>query len=189
MDRLYRVGTPFVPILPEHRSVVSYPRRYDPHGNTPDPDGVVSAMGLGAPLKKRRGAPTNGGNDMATVDLTTKAFEETIKKDGVVLVDFWAEWCHPCKMFGPIFEASSDANTGVIHGKVDTEAEPGLGASLGVTAIPTLMAFRDGVLVFRQAGALPAPALKQVIDEVNKLDMDEVRKEIADHEAGHKSKK
>ena len=122
---------------------------------------------------------------MATIDLTTKSFEETIKKDGVVLVDFWAEWCRPCKMFGPVFEASSEKNADVMHGKIDTEAEQGLGASLGVTAIPTLMAFRDGVLVFRQAGALPGPALQEVIDAVKDLDMDDVRKQIAEHETSH----
>ena len=122
---------------------------------------------------------------MATINLTTKAFEETIKKDGVVLVDFWAEWCRPCKMFGPVFEASSEKNADVTHGKVDTESEQGLGASLGVTAIPTLMAFRDGVLVFRQAGALPGPALQEVIDAVKDLDMEDVRKQIAEHETSH----
>jgi thioredoxin 1 len=120
--------------------------------------------------------------EMATINLTADVFEETIKKDGIVLVDFWAEWCRPCKMFGPIFEESSEANGDVVYGKVDTEAERDLGAALNVTAIPTLMAFRDGVLVFRQPGALPAPALQQVVDAVKELDMDEVRKELAEHE-------
>ncbi len=123
---------------------------------------------------------------MPTIELTAETFEETIKKDGIVLVDFWAEWCRPCKMFGPVFEASSEANKNVTHAKVDTEAEQRLGAELAVTAIPTLMAFRDGVLVFRQAGALPAPALQQVVDAVEALDMDDVRKQIAEHEASEK---
>jgi thioredoxin 1 len=127
----------------------------------------------------------NEGMEMATIELTAKTFEETVKKDGVVLVDFWADWCRPCKMFAPIFESSSEANTDVVYGKVDTEAERGLGAALNVTAIPTLMAFRDGLLMFRHAGAIPAPALQQVIDTVNDLDMDKVRKRIARHEAKH----
>ncbi len=123
---------------------------------------------------------------MATVNLTTETFEETVKKDGIVLVDFWAEWCGPCKRFGPIFEASSDKNTSIVHAKVDTEDQGQLGAMFGVTAIPTLMAFRDGVMVFNQAGALPAPALQQVIDAVEGLDMDDVRRQIAEHEASEK---
>ena len=120
---------------------------------------------------------------MATVDLTTESFAETVGKDGIVLVDFWADWCGPCKRFAPIFEESSNENPEVVHAKVDTEAHGKLGAQFGVTAIPTLMAFRDGVLVFNQAGALPGPALKQVIDAVEGLDMDDVRKQIADAEA------
>jgi thioredoxin 1 len=113
---------------------------------------------------------------MATIDLTSKDFEETVTKDGIVLVDFWAEWCPPCKMFGPVFDASSEANPDVVHAKVDTEAEQGLGAALQVMNIPTIMAFRDGIMIHRQAGALPGPVLQQLIDEVKGLDMDEVRK-------------
>ncbi|MFV0286066.1 MAG: thioredoxin [Demequina sp.] len=120
---------------------------------------------------------------MATVDLTTETFEETVTKDGIVLVDFWAEWCGPCKRFSPIYDASSEVNSEVVHAKVDTEAEQALGAQFGVTAIPTLMAFRDGIMVFQQAGALPAPQLQQVVDAVAGLDMDEVRAKLAEQQA------
>ena len=123
---------------------------------------------------------------MATVNLTADTFEETVKKDGIVLVDFWAEWCGPCKRFAPIFEQSSEKNASIVHAKVDTEDQGQLGAMFGVTAIPTLMAFRDGVMVFNQAGALPAPALQQVVDAVEALDMDDVRRQIAEHEASQK---
>jgi thioredoxin 1 len=120
---------------------------------------------------------------MATIELTTSTFDEVVSKDGIVLVDFWAEWCGPCKNFAPIFEASSETKTDIVHAKVDTEAQQELGMKFGVTAIPTLMAFRDGIMVFNQAGALPAPALQQLVDAVEGLDMDDVRAKIAEHEA------
>ena len=120
---------------------------------------------------------------MATIDLTTETFEDTVTKDGIVLVDFWADWCGPCKRFAPIFEQSSEAKPEIVHAKVDTEAQQELGVRFGVTAIPTLMAFRDGIMVFNQAGALPGPALQQLIGAVEGLDMDEVRAKIAEHEA------
>ncbi len=120
---------------------------------------------------------------MATIDLTTETFDETVGKDGIVLVDFWADWCGPCKRFAPIFEQSSEAKDQIVHAKVDTEAQQELGAKYGVTAIPTLMAFRDGIMVFNQAGALPGPALQQLIEAVEGLDMDEVREKIAEHES------
>ena len=120
---------------------------------------------------------------MATVNLTSQTFDEAVKKGGTVLVDFWAEWCGPCKRFAPIFEASSETNAAIVHAKVDTEDQGRLGTRFGVSAIPTLMAFRDGVMVFNQAGALPAPALQQVIEAVEALDMDDVRRQIAEHEA------
>ncbi|WP_407342060.1 thioredoxin family protein [Pengzhenrongella phosphoraccumulans] len=116
---------------------------------------------------------------MATKELTEITIEQAIKDNDIVLVDFWAEWCGPCKRFGPIFEASSEANPEVLHAKVDTEAEQGLAGDLGITSIPTLMAFREGILVFNQAGALPAPALDQVLAAVKALDMAEVRAQIA----------
>jgi thioredoxin 1 len=116
---------------------------------------------------------------MATTTLTETTIEQAIKENEIVLVDFWAEWCGPCKRFGPIFEASSEVNPEVLHAKVDTEAEQGLAGELGITSIPTLMAFRDGILVFNQAGALPGPALEQVLTAVRALDMDDVRAQIA----------
>ncbi|HEY0217140.1 MAG TPA: thioredoxin [Cellulomonas sp.] len=116
---------------------------------------------------------------MATTELTGDTIQQTINGNGIVLVDFWAEWCGPCKRFGPIFEQSSEENPEIVHAKVDTEAEQQLAAELQITSIPTLMAFRDGVLVFNQAGALPAPALAQVVDAVKALDMDDVRAQIA----------
>lgn len=116
---------------------------------------------------------------MATTELTADTMQQTISENDIVLVDFWADWCGPCKRFGPIFEDSSETNPGIVHAKVDTEAEQQLAAELQITSIPTLMAFREGVLVFSQAGALPAPALAQVVDAVKALDMDDVRAQIA----------
>ena len=120
---------------------------------------------------------------MATKELTELTIEQAIKDNDIVLVDFWAEWCGPCKRFGPVFEASSEANPEVLHAKVDTEAEQGLAGDLGITSIPTLMAFREGILVFNRPGALPAPALEQVLTAVRALDMTEVRAQIAAQEA------
>lgn len=119
---------------------------------------------------------------MATLTLTTDAFEDTVSS-GITLVDFWADWCGPCKMFGPIYEAASEKNPDITFGKVDTEAEQSLASAAGITSIPTLMAFRDGILVFSQPGALPAPALDEVINAVKGLDMVEVHKKVAEQEA------
>ena len=116
---------------------------------------------------------------MATVNLTSDDFETTVLEPGIVLVDFWAEWCGPCKQFGPIFEEASNTNDDITFAKVDTEDQQALAGAAGITSIPTLMAFRDGVLVFSQPGALPAPALSQVIEAVRGLDMDDVHKQIA----------
>ena len=119
---------------------------------------------------------------MATTILTGETIGATVKDNDIVLVDFWATWCPPCRMFGPIFEKASEKHEGIVFGKVDTDAEQELAAELQITSIPTLMAFRDGILVFNQPGALPAPALEQVIDAVKGLDMDEVRKQISERE-------
>ena len=119
---------------------------------------------------------------MSTVALTREDFEDTVTREGITLVDWWASWCGPCRMFAPVFQAVSDKHPDITFGKVDTEDQPALAGAARITSIPTLMAFRDGILVFSQPGALPAAALEQVIEAVRDLDMDDVRAGLAQQE-------
>lgn len=115
---------------------------------------------------------------MSTVDITTADFEKTVTENDIVLVDFWAEWCGPCKMFGPVYEKVSGKNPEITFAKVDTDAEQQLGAMLQIQSIPTLMAFREGIAVFRHSGAIPEQALDDLVSQIKALDMDEVRKAV-----------
>ncbi len=122
---------------------------------------------------------------MSTVNLTAETFESTITDNAIVFVDWWAAWCGPCRMFAPVYEKAAEENPDIVFGKVDTEAEPELSGEAGITSIPTLMIFRDGIQLFGQPGALPAPALEDLIRQVKALDMDEVRRELAEHDHAH----
>lgn len=120
---------------------------------------------------------------MSTVALTQDSIDDVIGADGITLVDWWASWCGPCRQFAPVFEAASEKHPDVVFGKIDTEDQQQLAAAAQITSIPTLMAFRDGVLVFSQPGALPAAGLEQIIQAVRDLDMEDVKRKVAEQEA------
>ena len=120
---------------------------------------------------------------MATIEATKDNFNDLVEKNSIVMIDFWAEWCPPCKRFSPIFESASEKHKDVVFAKVDTEAQPELAGSFQVRSIPTLMVFRDEILLFEQAGALPGAALDEILEKVRALDMDDVKKQIASQPA------
>ena len=124
---------------------------------------------------------------MSTIALTDESFTPTIQCNPIVLIDFWAAWCGPCRTFAPVFEKVSEAHTDIVFAKVDTEAQPGLAQAFQISSIPTLMAIRDGIVVYSQAGALPEQALTQLVQAVRDVDMDAVRASIADEKAAASS--
>ena len=121
---------------------------------------------------------------MATTELTEQTFADTVGSNEIVLIDFWASWCGPCRTFAPVYENVSQDNPDIVFAKVDTEAEQGLAGYFQISSIPTLMAIRDGVVLYSQAGALPQPALENLVQAVRDVDMDDVRQQLADNQAG-----
>jgi thioredoxin 1 len=120
---------------------------------------------------------------VATIDIVADTLDRTVQDNDIVLLDFWASWCGPCRQFAPVYEAASERHDDVVFGSVNTETEQQLSAAAGITSIPTLMAFREGVLVFSQPGALPAPALEELITAVKGLDMEDVHRQVAAQQA------
>lgn len=121
---------------------------------------------------------------MAAIEITSENFESIIDNNPIVFLDFWATWCGPCKSFGPVFEAAAEAHPDIVFGKIDTDAQQELASVFGIRSVPTLAVIRERIMVFRESGALPASALEQIVDGARKLDMEQVRAEIAAQQAG-----
>ena len=126
---------------------------------------------------------------MATKELTEQTFADTVGSNEIVLIDFWASWCGPCRTFAPVYENVSQDNPDIVFAKVDTEAEQGLAGYFQISSIPTLMAIRDGVVLYSQAGALPQPALENLVQAVRDVDMEDVRKQLAENESDSQTDK
>ncbi len=141
--------------------------------------GRADHVTIGSLPRRNPTTDRKGSIRMSTVTLTHDNFEKTVTDSPIVLVDFWATWCGPCRQFGPIFQEASVKNPDIVFGKVDTDAEQDLAMAAQISSIPTLMAFRDGIAIFRQSGALPGPALDDLIGQIRDLDMDKVRADIA----------